>query len=113
MDWPSRVAALLRVVLVAAGVCLLGAVRPDLAPADPEPARCTNIDRPAPGPALTAERALGERLPPGPDPAACGLARDIFVSPAPRRIVEIRGPPLDPPAAAGRPRSSRGPPGQV
>lgn len=112
-----RFAALVRVMLVAIGLCLAGVGHPPAAAADPgidaHPNHCASVDLPEPGPVLTEERAADERVPLE-DAAAAAPSRHLdFVPSPPRRPAMARGPPSDPPSAAGRPRSSRGPPGPV
>lgn len=112
------IVALVRVLLVALCLCLLGAARPDTVPdvagasIGPQPAHADSVDLPDPGAALTEERdedprdsEAGDARPP---------MRPGFGPPStpPRRAIMARGPPSDP-RVEGRPRSSRGPPAQV
>jgi hypothetical protein len=110
-----RLAALLRVVLVAVGLSLAAAVRPTplAEPGAPSAGdHCARVAAPDPAPALTAARD-GDREPPEPEDAAAAPTRHQVAAAAPRRIVMTRGPPRAPPSATVRSHGARGPPGPV
>lgn len=120
MTGPRRIVALVRVLLVALSLCLLGtardAVQADAAwnPGNPQPAHVDAVDPRDPDAARTEERDEdpsrdnedGDTKPP-PRPG------DVTPSVIDRRVIMARGPPEAPRPVAHRPRSSRGPPAQV
>ena len=119
MTRPRFLVALVRVLIVAISLCLLGTGRSharDNASDEigPQPAHVDRPDLPDPGAALTEERDQEDERD-GSDGDTRPLARAGFVVPLMRvqRVIMARGPPVDPRPVTDRPRSSRGPPVQV
>lgn len=111
MSRPGRIVAFVRVLIVAIGLCLLGAIRPPQPLAgpssDPHTALADRVDHHDPGDLLFEPDDDLQT-----DGAARPHPRTAFIAPtgAAQRVIMARGPPVHPRPVAGRPRSSRGPP---
>lgn len=115
---PRRWLALVRALLVALGLSLMGAEPVaeviTMTEADSAEAHAHGVDLPDPGPLVTAERDEEPRGPSEDDDLAHGPRTHLVVlGPCARRVQMSRGPPAPHRARTWRPRSSRGPPVQV
>lgn len=115
---PRRWLALVRALLVALGLSLLGTeplaeVIPVAEVSAPQ-AHFHGFEVPDPDPLVTGERDEDPREPSEDDAQAHGPRVDLVVlGPDARRVQMLRGPPSPARQRTWRPRSSRGPPAQV
>jgi hypothetical protein len=115
---PRRWLALVRALLVALGLSLLGTepivgVAPVAEVSAPQ-AHFHGVGVPDPDPIFAGERDEDPRKSSGDDAQAHAPGADLIVlGPDARRVQMLRGPPPPTPSLTWRPRSSRGPPAQV
>ena len=115
---PRRWLALVRALLVALGLSLLGtessAEVTSVAEVSAAQSHVHRVGLPDPDPIVAGERDADPRGSSEDDDGAHGSGIDLVVlGPEARRVQMLRGPPAPPPTLTWRPRSSRGPPGQV
>jgi hypothetical protein len=115
---PRRWLALVRALLVALGLSLLGtepiADATAVAEAEAPHAHFHRAEVPDSDPLVAGERDEDPREPPEDDAQPHSVGADLVVlGPDARRVQMHRGPPAPTPEPIWRPRSSRGPPGQV
>ncbi len=112
---PRRWLALVRALLVALGLSLLG-TEPIVGTASVTEASAHfhGVEAPDPDPLVAGERDEDPRESVEDDDLDHGHRADLVVlAPDARRVVMLRGPPPPARALTWRPRSSRGPPAQV
>lgn len=115
---PRRWLALLRALIVALGLSLLGtessAEVTSVAEVSAAQSHFHRVEIPDLDPLVAGERDADPRGSAEDDDGAHGPGIDLVVlGPGARRVQMLRGPPAPPSTPTWRPRSSRGPPAQI